>query len=295
MQKKILTVFALLCLLSTQYPVFAVEQSVPTESGQNTTDSDIYYSTASQKINEQSSDQFNIHIDPEKSISMEGVDCQNCTPYHFTYDPVLSEAMGKKIYAIPSAGRSLIAQDKGVLILTNSKLGRALWSDQDGFNVFAQDQAYIQKLILDEAEQAKIVQIMQDHAQQAKTAIEERYVKLNKQATTNIKLPSKGIRNSALHKQVISAAEKLAEKEGWGQFIVEAYISGNEWTIVRNEQNDEPTGRRVSGVIIMKNNNDGLCSFQLVQFFQPYDNGNYYAATIESFDSGQQRINCSKA
>ena len=75
---------------------------------------------------------------------------------------------------------------------------------------------------------------------------------------------------------------------------MEAYITGNEWTIVNDDKSEQPSGRRIAGVIIMKNNIDGLCSFQLVQFFQPYKNGNYYAATIESLDSAQQRLNCSK-
>ena len=180
------------------------------------------------------------------------------------------------------------------MILTNSKLGQALWSDRYSFNIFAQDPAYIENLKQDKAEQARIIQIMQEHTQQAKSAIEARYAKLNNQGTTDIKLPPQGLRNSALHKQVLTAAEERSEKEGWGQFIMEAYITGNEWTIVNDDKSEQPSGRRIAGVIIMKNNIDGLCSFQLVQFFQPYKNGNYYAATIESLDSAQQRLNCSK-
>ena len=295
MQKKLLSVFSLLCLLSTQYPVFAVEQAVTTRSEQNSKAGDVYYSTATQNTNGKSFDRFNVDIETEKNISLQGLDCQDCASYSFTYDPVMSEAIGKNTYVIKNIGRFLIAQEKGVLILTNSRLGQALWSDRYSFNVFAQDPAYIEKLKLDKAEQAKVVQIMQDHTQQAKSAIEARYAKLNNQSTTDIKLPPQGLRNSALHKQVLTAAEDLSEKEGWGQFILEAYISGNEWTIVHNDLSDVPSGRRIPGVIIMKNNIDGLCSFQLVQFFQPYKNGNYYAATIESIDTAQQRLNCSKA
>ncbi|WP_064792476.1 hypothetical protein [Shewanella woodyi] len=252
-----------------------------------------YYSAARYQINGTSYDQFALTVEAEKAVLLEGDKCRSCTSDRFIYEPELSLAIGKPVYEMGHMGRFIIEESKGVFLYAKAKLGKALWGKNSHFNLFAQDPIYVRTISSDKNMQQEIDSQLASYAQLAKNAVDERYRQQDAERTASNELPMQGLKDEKLQKQVLNAAKQRADKESWNESILNAYIRGNDWTILRNKLTGIQTGRYIAGVIVMQRE-DGLCSYQSVHFAQQYNGADYQQAYVYSIDSGQEKLDCSK-
>ncbi|MEC4724608.1 hypothetical protein HWQ46_03480 [Shewanella sp. D64] len=252
-----------------------------------------YYSAARYQINGKSYDQFELTLDPEKSVSLEGDKCRSCTQDRFVYVAELSQAIGKPVYEMGNMGRFMIEESKGVFFYAKAKLGKALWDKNSHYNLFAQDPIYVRTLTADKKMQQDIDNTLANYALLAKNAVDARYRQQDAERTASNRLPNRGLKDDKLQQQALNAAKQRANKESWNESILDAYIRDNDWIILRNKLTGIQTGRYIAGVIVMQRQ-DGLCSYQAVHFAQQYNGVDYQQTYVYSIDSGQEKLDCSK-
>lgn len=252
-----------------------------------------YYSAARHQINGTSYDEFTFTIEADASVAVEGRECRTCTQDRFNYQTELSTAIGKPVYEMGTMGRFIIEESKGVYLYAKVQLGKALWGKNNQYNLFAQDRAYIRALMIDKSMQQDIDNILVNYAQLAKDAVDERYRQQDTERTANNQLPEPGFKDKDLQLQALSAAKQRASIESWNESILDAYIRGHDWIILRNKLTGVQTGRYIAGVIVMRRT-DGLCSYQAVHFAQQFNGSDYQQAYVYSIDSGQEKLACSK-
>jgi len=252
-----------------------------------------YYAAARHNIAGNQYDQLEVLVYPQQKVVLTGMNCRNCSSESYNYQAELSQASGKNIYEMGHMGRFLIEQDTGVLWWTNAKLGKALWADNNHFNVIAQDKTYVRKLTLDKALQNQIDDTLKTYAAKSKTAVDNRLAQEDQQRTANNELPEKGMNDSALEADALVAAKSWAKRWGWQEELQYTYISSRDWSILRHPLTGIQTGRRIAGIITMKRN-DGLCSYQGATFEQAYNGSDYQKTVMVGVMPGQNKLDCNK-
>ncbi|UKN03509.1 hypothetical protein K6119_08275 [Paracrocinitomix mangrovi] len=88
-------------------------------------------------------------------------------------------------------------------------------------------------------------------------------------------LPRQGMVSSSIKSKATQAAKDLAAQYKWKSRIVQyCYITGKEWSTLRNRNTGVITGREIAGVMVTKTP-DGLCEFSNIIIGQRYDGSNY--------------------
>lgn len=281
--------------------LFAIAESKRLMTGEGvikfevTGGSGTYYPAVMQSVGSDKYDQLDVTVDTKKTITLTGMKCSetNCRSETFKYETELSSAIGKNVYKTGNMGSFLVEQDKGVIWWTDVKLGKEEITQHNGFNVIAQDKTHARKLTLDKTSGERIANTLKDYAIKAKTAVDARYAEEDKQRTENNTLPKQGMKDSALEKDALIAAQDWAKSYSWKEELKYVYLAGRDWDILRNKLTGIQTGRRILGVIVMKRE-DGLCSYQKATFDQAYNDENYQKIVMSGVVPGQNKLDCDK-
>lgn len=252
-----------------------------------------YYAAVRQTVGSNQYDQIDVTIEDKKHIILEGMNCRNCTSSTYEYQAELSDAIGKPVYEMGHMGRFIIAQDKGVLWVASSQLGKQLWQDHDNYNVLGQDKTSMRKISLDKAAQEKVDSALKAYAVKAKAAVDARYAREDLARTANNVLPGKGMEDDDLNQSALVAAQAWANSYSWKEQLEYVYITSRDWSILRHKLTGIQTGRRIHGVITMKRD-DGLCSYQQAIFEQAYNGTGYQQTVMAGVVPGQNKLDCSK-
>ena len=255
--------------------------------------SGIYYAAVRQTVGSNQYDQLDVTINDKKHIVLKGMNCTNCTSSIYEYQSELSDAIGKSVYEMGHMGRFLIAQDKGVLWVASSQLGKQLWQDHDQYNVLGQDKTSMRKISLDKVAQEKVDNALKAYAAKAKAAVDARYAREDRDRTANNVLPARGLEDATLNQNSFIAAQAWAHRYRWKEQLQYVFMTSSDWSILRHKLTGIQTGRRIQGVITMKRD-DGLCSFQQAIFEQAYNGTGYQQTVMAGVVPGQNKLDCSK-
>jgi len=252
-----------------------------------------YYAAVRQMVGSKQYDQLMVKLDDQKEIILAGLNCRSCTSSRYLYEAELSQAIAKPVYEMGHMGHFLIVQNKGVILVANAKLGKALWTESNSYNVLGQDKTAMRQISQDKAAQDSIDTTLQAYATKAKAAVDARYVEENLQRTAANVLPAKGMEDGDLELSGLIAARAWANSYSWKEQLEYVYITSRDWSILRNKLTGIQTGRRIQGVITMKRD-DGLCSYQAATFEQAYNGTDYQVIVMTGVVPGQNKLDCSK-
>ncbi len=252
-----------------------------------------YYAAAKHGIGSQQYDEMEVLIYPQQKLVLNGLNCRNCTSDTYLYQAELSDAIGKPVYELGHMGRFIIEQDTGILWWTNANLGKQHWGKNSHFNVLAQDKTFARKLTIDKALQTQIDSTFTQYAQQTKAAVDKRIAQEDAKRTEQNQLPKKGLTDKALEQDALAAAQRWANQYAWKETLKYAYITGNDWSILRHPLTGIQTGRRINGVVTMERD-DGLCSYQHTVFEQDFNGTGYQKTKMVGVVAGQNKLDCGK-
>lgn len=252
-----------------------------------------YFAAVRQAVGSKKYDQLDVILEDKKQITLEGINCRNCSSSTYIYESELSDAIGKPVYEMGNMGRFLIVQDKGVIWVASVSLGKELWQEHSGYNVLGQDKTAMRQISQDKTLQQTVENTLKDYATKAKEAIDTRYAREDLERTASNTLPVKGLDDTDLNNSALIAAKAWASRYGWKEQLQYVYIASRDWSILRNKLTGIQTGRRIQGVITMKRD-DGLCSYQQAIFEQAYNGTDYQTTVMTGVVPGQNKLECSK-
>ena len=252
-----------------------------------------YYAAVRQSVGSKKYDQIMVKLDDKKEIILAGLNCHSCTSSTYLYEAELSEAIGKPVYEMGHMGHFLIAQDKGVILVANVGLGKALWTESNSYNVLGQDRTAMRQISQDKAAQDSVDITLQAYATKAKAVVDARFAREELERIENNVLPARGMEDSDLEQSTLIAARVWANSYDWAEQLQYVYMTSRDWSILRNKLTGIQTGRRIQGVITMKRD-DGLCSYQQAIFEQAYNGTDYQAIVMAGVVPGLNKLDCGK-